>query len=152
LEFLHEHLLATAEKHNWKLEAWAVFSNHYHFVAQSPPTAPTAESLSAFITELHSLTGRFINARDGTEGRQIWQNYRESLLTYEKSYFARLNYTHQNAVRHGLAVVANQYPWCSAAWFESIAKPGQVKAIYQFKTDRVNVVDDFSPILDPEEE
>ena len=50
---------------------------------------------------------------------------------------------HQNAVKHGLVRVANQYPWCSAAWFERVASPAQVKTIYSFKTDQVKVEDDF---------
>jgi putative transposase len=50
---------------------------------------------------------------------------------------------HRNPVKHGLVPVANQYPWCSAAWFERTASPAQVKTIYNFKTDRLNVEDDF---------
>jgi len=64
-------------------------------------------------------------------------------LTFERSWLARLNYVHQNPVKHGVVPVANQYPWCSAAWFERTASPAQVKTIYSFKTDRVNVYDDF---------
>ena len=47
------------------------------------------------------------------------------------------------AVKHGLVPVANQYRWCSAAWFERTASPAQVKTIYRFKIDRVQVDDDF---------
>jgi len=65
---------------------------------------------------------------------------------YEKSYLARLNYVHQNAVKHGLVSVANQYPWCSAAWFERTATRAQVRTIYSFKTDRVTVQDEFEPV------
>jgi len=50
---------------------------------------------------------------------------------------------HRNPVKHGLVKVANQYPWCSAAWFERTASPAQVKTIYSFKTDKVNVYDDY---------
>jgi len=39
--------------------------------------------------------------------------------------------------------VANQYPWCSAAWFERAASPAQVKTIYGFKIDQVKVEDDY---------
>jgi putative transposase len=41
-----------------------------------------------------------------------------------------------------------QYPWGSAAWFERIASPAQVRSIYRFKTDRVNVPDEFE--VEPE--
>ena len=64
-------------------------------------------------------------------------------LTHQHSYLTRLNYVHQNAVKHKLVPVANQYPWCSAAWFERVASPAQVKTIYGFKIDRVSVEDDF---------
>jgi putative transposase len=56
---------------------------------------------------------------------------------------ARLNYVHQNPVKHGLVQVANQYPWCSASWFETNARSGFVQSVYSFKIDRLNVPDDF---------
>ena len=33
LEYLCDRLLELAEKYEWQLQAWAVFPNHYHFVA-----------------------------------------------------------------------------------------------------------------------
>jgi len=54
-----------------------------------------------------------------------------------------LNYVHQNAVHHGLTIVATDYAWCSAAWFETNARPAFAKSVYSFKTDHVNVPDDF---------
>jgi len=92
---------------------------------------------------LHEQTAKWVNRLDRTPGRQVWFNFRETTLTYEKSYLARLNYTHQNAVKHGLVPVANQYPWCSARWFERTARPAQIDTIYRFKMNRVNVPDDF---------
>jgi putative transposase len=78
----------------------------------------------------------------------VWHNFRETLLTYQKSYLARLNYVHHNAVKHGLVRVANQYPCCSAAWFERTATPAQVRTIYRFKTDRLQVFDDYDVAAD----
>ncbi len=143
LVVLHRGLLKVTAEFNWQLEAWAVFSNHYHFVAHSPENEETAESLSRMLSKLHEKTAKWVNQLDETSGRQVWFNFRETRLTYQKSYLARLNYTHQNAVKHGLVPVANQYPWCSARWFERTARPAQVNTIYQIKTDRLNVLDDF---------
>ena len=92
---------------------------------------------------LHERTAKWLNKLDQAPGRKIWHNFRETRLTYEKSYLARLNYTHQNAVRHRLVPVANQYPWCSAAWFERTATPAQIKTIYAFKTDQLQAGDDY---------
>lgn len=148
LGVLHRGLLTVARDFGWQLEAWAVFSNHYHFVAHSPSTATDAESLSPMLKTLHVKASGWVNDLDGTPERQVWFNFRETRLTYQRSYFARLNYTHQNAVKHGLVPVANQYPWCSAAWFERTASPAQVKSIYRFRTDTIQLPDDYSPSQD----
>jgi putative transposase len=42
LAVLHRGLLKVAAKFGWRLGAWAVFSNHYHFVAHSPETKDDA--------------------------------------------------------------------------------------------------------------
>ncbi len=137
---LHNALLAIADKHAGRLEAWSVFPNHYHFIAHAPVDAGT---LVIFLRELHSRTAVALNRQDGTRGRKVWHNYWDTQLTHEASYLARLHYVHQNPVKHGVAVIANQYPWCSAAWFERTATPAQVKTIYSFKTDRIHIQDDF---------
>ena len=143
LDFLEEKLLTLAKEFRWDLEAWVVFSNHYHFVANS---RAESASLDIFLKQLHAETALEINGREHQRGRQVWFNYWDTQLTYEKSYLARLNYVHQNAVRHGLVPVANQYRWCSAAWFERAASLAQVETIYSFKIDQIKVVDDYDPL------
>ena len=143
LGVLHRGLLAVANEFRWSLEAWAVFSNHYHFVAHSPSNEHDARSLRKMLTKLHVETAKWLNKIDKQAGCQVWHNFRETRLTYEQSYLARLNYTHQNAVKHGLVKIANQYPWCSAGWFERTATTAQVKTIYGIKTDTVNVYDEY---------
>ena len=92
---------------------------------------------------LHVKTSGWVNKLDRTPERQVWFNFRETRLTYPRSYLARLNYTHQNPVKHGLVPVANQYPWCSAPWFERTASLAQVNTIYGFKTDMIKVYDEY---------
>ncbi len=144
LTLLENNLLTTARRYEWNLEAWAVFSNHYHFVGYS---LKSPNRLREFLTELHATTAREVNKADGEAGRQVWHNYWEKELTFQKSYLARLNYVHQNAVKHGLVRVANQYPWCSAAWLERTVRPAQVKMIYSFKIDSLKVSDEFDPLV-----
>ena len=139
-DFLVHRLLASAKQSGWQLEAWAVFANHYHIVARGNPDSL---NLGEFLHDLHGTTSRELNEIDDTEGRQVWFNFRDTKLTIQHSYLTRLNYVHQNAVKHKLVPVANQYRWCSAAWFERVAPPAQVKTIYGLKIDRVNVEDDF---------
>ena len=147
LKVLHRGLLTVTHDYGWDLEAWAVFSNHYHFIAHSPPKAD-ASSLSDMLSVLHAKTSSWINRKEAVPGRQVWFNFRETRLTFQRSYLARLNYVHQNPVRHGLVHVASHYPWCSAGWFERSASAAIVKSIYRFKIDRLQVMDDFEPLGD----
>ncbi len=100
------------------------------------------------LSVLHSLTTEWVNRLDKTPNRKVWHDFWDTKLTYQKSYLARLNYVHQNAVKHGLVLAANQYPWCSAAWFEGVASPAMIRSIYRFKIDALSVKDDFIPVLD----
>ena len=102
LRVLHSGLLTVARDFKWQLEAWAVFSNHYHFVAHSPGNADDASSLSDMLSVLHVKTGEWVNQLDRTPGRRVWYNFRDTRLTHQTSYLARLKYVHQNAVKHGL--------------------------------------------------
>lgn len=112
LDFVRDKLLAFALHYGWKLEAWAILANHYHFVAHSPEPERSAESLGRSLRHFHGDITRFINRADGVEGRALWRYYREAHLTLQRGYLARLNYTHNNAVHHRLVGRARDYEWC----------------------------------------
>ena len=69
LRLLCEALQRLAAQYSWNLQAWAVFSNHYHWVGLSPhdPTTPRT-----FISELHTKTSTALNEatalREGRSG------------------------------------------------------------------------------------
>ena len=140
LDLVERLLLSMAKNYGWQLEAWVVLANHYHFVARGNTAGA---NLAVLLHDFHYESATRLNEMDQQRGRPVWYNYRDTRLTYQYSYLARLNYVHRNAVKHGLVPVANQYPWCSAAWFERTASPAQVKTIYGFKTDRLNIEDDY---------
>jgi putative transposase len=142
LDFVHDMLLATAAEFGWALQAWAVMSNHYHFLATSPGDP---ESLRDFVQKLHAQTGRRLNELDGTPGRRVWHQFYDSFISYERSYFARLKYVHQNPVHHRVIAVASNYRWCSAAWFERESSSAFRKTIESFRIDAVNVMDPYRP-------
>ena len=140
LDLVERLLLSMARQSAWQLEAWAVLANHYHFVARG---SPDSRNLGEFLHDFHYESARRLNELDQQPGRRVWYNFRDTRLTHQYSYLARLNYVQHNAVKHKLVAVANQYAWCSAAWFERVASPAQVKTIYGFKTDQVKVEDDY---------
>jgi len=140
LGLLQNHLFSLSEKFGWELQAWALFPNHYHFIAKAPDDAKT---LKILVRQFHSLTARELNQLDNLSGRKVWFQYWDTCLTYEKSYYARLNYVMNNPVRHGLASVASAYRFCSAGWFETESDQGFVNKVRSFQYDQVRLQDEF---------
>jgi len=142
LNFVTNALMILAEEYGWGLQAWAVFSNHYHFIGESQKPA----TLRRLIQYLHSISAKHINALDGKPGRKVWFQYWDTQLTYQKAYMARLNYVHTNALRHGLVRHAERYPWCSAGWFARRATRSFQQSVRSFPCDKVVVPDEFKVI------
>jgi putative transposase len=98
LTMLEHSLLSLSKQYGWQLEAWSVFSNHYHFVGRG---VEDSQNLGVFLNHLHSDTARNLNILDQIKGRQVWFNFWDTKLTYKRSYLARLNYVHQNEAQLG---------------------------------------------------
>lgn len=140
LTLLCDALFRLANEYGWLLQAWAIMSNHYHFVAISPSNPG---NLWQLVARLHSYTATEVNRLDRYPGRKVWHQYWDTHLTYQSSYLARLKYVHHNPVHHNVVAVASMYPWCSATWFENTADRVFQQVIAGFIIDRVNVNDDF---------
>ncbi len=139
LNYLANALMILAEEYGWRLQAWAVFPNHYHFVAASDKP----DTLRRLTQYLHSVSAKYVNLNDGTPGRRVWFQYWDTRLTHERSYLARLNYVHGNAVKHGLVERAEDYSWCSAGWFLARAPRPFYETVRRFPCDCANVPDAF---------
>jgi len=133
-------LLAQAQHFGWRLQAWAVMTNHYHFVAYAPEDAT---KLRRMLQATHSLTARAVNQEDGKPGRKVWFQYWDTRLTHQSSYLARLRYVHTNPVKHGVARDAENYPWCSMAWFTREAPPAFVRTVLGIDSEGITIEDDF---------
>src|SRR5438445_3097945 len=79
LDLLEDELLSLARQYEWHLHAWAVFPNHYHFIARSQKGTPR---LREFLSHLHSNTSRDLNRLDQIVGRSVWYNFWDTKLTY----------------------------------------------------------------------
>ncbi len=139
LNYLTNKLLELADTLGWRLHAWSVFPNHYHFIADSPHP----DRLRKLVRHLHSVTAIQVNKMDGAPGRKVWFNYWDTHLTFQRSFLARLSYVHQNPVRHGLARRASEYSWCSAGWFERKADRAFYRTVIEFPHDQLDIPDDF---------
>ena len=137
---VQEKLFELADEFDWRLQAWAILSNHYHFIAMSPEDPGT---LKSFIWKLHGVTAREINRMDNCARRKVWFQYYDTRISYQKSYLARLKYVHTNPVHHGIVKNAEDYQWCSATWFQQSTSSAFTKTVNSFKIDKLNVYDDF---------
>jgi putative transposase len=140
LDMVQAKLSQLAARLGWQLQAWAIMANHYHIVAV--PEREGADMVS-LVRGLHTETAIAANRLDRAPGRKVWFQYWDTHLTFARSYFARLNYVHNNPVHHQLVPVATAYPWCSAGWFERNAGPAFARMVAGFKYDSVKVPDDF---------
>jgi putative transposase len=140
LDYFLDALFSRAAEFGWQLQAWSVLSNHYHFIATSPSDPGT---LRRFLGKLHMTTAKQLNEWDATAGRKVWFQYWDSRITFERSYLARLHYVHHNPAHHGVVEQAESYPWCSASWFARNASPAFVSTVKSFKTDKLEMKDDF---------
>ena len=139
LDLLQELVFEKAKIYECDVQSWSIFSNHYHLVL----SALVGDNIRSMLTRLHTDAAIEINRRQGTPGRKVWFQFRDTLLTYERSWLARLRYTNENPVHHGLVDLATRYRWCSARWFEDTAQPSLIDTLRKVKIDRVNVYDPF---------
>jgi putative transposase len=124
----------------WRLDAWAILPNIYHFIAQS---SDFTENLSSTMRAIHSINGKYINALDKTPGRRVWYNYWDTCITHEGSYLARLHYVHVNPVKHGIVDCPEDYGFCSYDWFMRNSDSSHRNKVFHQPMELINVKDDF---------
>ncbi|MEI8281058.1 MAG: transposase [Armatimonadota bacterium] len=138
LRMLQSVIFETCEEFKVELQAWAIFSNHYHLVG----FAPQEKGVQKLNHKIHGVSARNLNILDDSEGRKVWFQMRDTRLTFEKSYLARLNYVHNNPSKHGFGSPLI-YPFCSAHWFETQGDRSFVETVKSFKFDQLDIDDDF---------
>jgi len=138
LDLLQSQLFAIAKEHSIVLHAWCLLVNHYHLVVDA-----MSGTIQPFIRHLHSVAAIELNRRQGAPGRKVWFQYFDTMITSQRSYFARLKYVHENAVHHGVAMNAMNYRWCSASWFVDQAPRGFVRAVCDASLNHVSVPDEY---------
>ena len=139
------------------LYAYVLMENHLHLIA-------SAENLAKELANFKSFTARksidvykrdrngfileqlaeekLVHRRD--RPYQFWQEgHHPKRIMDEKMMQQKIDYVHHNPVKHGRAENAEQYRWCSMAWFLKKTGEGFRKTVLSFKTDRINVRDDF---------
>ena len=96
------------EMYGIKLEAWVVLPNHYHIIIN----VSKSNLLPRFIRKFHSDSALYINKLDNKK-RKVWYQYWERLIKTEKDFYTRINYIHNNCIKHGISSNMNDYKFSS---------------------------------------
>lgn len=143
--------------YDWKIEDWVILNNHYHLMVEAPSNA---ETLSKIIRDTHKFTALWIKKninleskeymecsdRVGTLHNKIFHNYWDTCITYENSYYARLNYIWSNPVKHGYVEDAAKWKFGSYYYRQQNSEDNTRKLnkiIKNYLCDEVNVNDMF---------
>ena len=138
LKVLEATLFETALETGWELQAWALFSNHYHLVG----FCQNDDGVRLLTSKLHGATSQYLNKLEHAPGRKVWYRCRDTKLTHEKSYLARLNYVHNNSRKH-LNIPPEDFPFCSMHWFKTNADRSFYETVMSFPSDDISIDDDF---------
>ena len=129
-------------KFNWVLEDWVILNNHYHLMLNAPEKADT---LGVMFKEVHKFTAMWLkdNFPELKAESRIFHNYWDSCITFEKSYFTRLNYIYCNPVKHGYVKDIRDYLWCSYRFRLKVESNYLSEIKEKYPWNKVNVKDDF---------
>ena len=85
--------------HEFRIELYArvVLDNHYHLLLRTQ----RGDDVSRFFARLHGNCSRRLNLLERTPGRQVWHNFWESCVRSEEGFWMRVNYIHNNPIKHG---------------------------------------------------
>jgi putative transposase len=104
-----ELLLETCEATQTELIAWVVLREHYHAII----VPESGEAFSTWINALHRRSASEWNREDQRRGRRCWYEYWDRALWTEGDLLSRLNYIHENPVKHGYVQETADWEWSS---------------------------------------
>ncbi len=130
------------ERHRWKLEDWVILDNHYHIMGNAPHKS---DSLPKMMKNIHKFVALWVkkNVPESKSFKKIMYNYWDSCISYEASYFARLNYIWHNPVKHGYVEQAEEWKFSSFCQRIETEREEVEKIKEIYPCDKVKVKDDF---------
>ena len=138
LRLLQTTIFETCLEFEFELQAWPIFANHYHLIGFSKQDG----DVQKLNNKIHGVSARKLNVLDEQQGRKVLFQMRDTRLTFENTYLARLKYVHNNPAKHGFGSPLN-YPFCSAHWFETKGDRAFVETVKSFKIDQLEIDDEF---------
>jgi putative transposase len=114
---LHRLLFERAEEFEIEISAWVLLKEHYHAVIQPQ----FAEKVEAWIESVHLTSSLRWNDEDRAAERRVWYQYWDRSLWTAGDIWSRVNYIHNNPVKHGYVSDPRQWKWSSIHAFDALA-------------------------------
>ena len=154
-EAIKKYMLKSFSHYSWEIEDWVLLDNHYHVLANAPKSAVSLQNViknfhrfSALwirknIKNINCVDAALTQSMHSKNKLKIWYNYWDTCITFERSYFARLNYIWYNPVKHGY--VENAEDWQFGSYISRIKNDFQyineIRKTYPF--DKINIEDNY---------
>ena len=139
-EKLYDSLQIEFYKHKRIIEDWVILDNHYHLMVNAPSSPCT---LPEIFKEAHRFTALWIKKNLNIDSIKIFHNYWDTCITYEKSYFGRLNYLWYNPVKHGY-VDSPEKGKFGSYYYRFIEDEIKMKnLLIKYPFDKIKIYDDF---------
>jgi putative transposase len=106
------------QKYEWRVYAWALMTNHYHFVLQVPTGA-----LSAGMCELNGRYARWSNRRHGRCDHVFGERFTSNEIRSDEYLVEACRYVVLNPVRAGVCRRPDEWKWSSYGASAGLRKP-----------------------------
>jgi putative transposase len=107
-----ERLSKVRERFGFRVLAFCLMGNHVHLAIERGATV-----LSRVMLTLQSAYAQSFNRRHGRVGHLFQGRYKAFLVQKDRHLLALVRYIHENPVKAGLVVRANEYEWSSDRYY-----------------------------------
>ena len=134
-----EILQTGCQKYNWKVDDWVILDDHYHLMLKAAESDNA--SIALIINNFHKFSAMFIRKYKPELKSiiKIFYNYWDTCITYERSYYARINYIYLNPVKHGYVTEAQNYKFGSYYFRFKKGENGLKEILSKFPSNKLDL-------------
>ena len=126
-------------KYDWKIDDWVILDDHYHLMLEASENKNA--SIAVLINNFHKFSSMFIKKfkPELKNIKEIFYNYRDTCITYERSYYTRVNYIYLNPVKHRYVKMPQDYKFSSFYWRFKNYEEDLEKILNDFPSDKLDL-------------
>ncbi|RLG27668.1 hypothetical protein DRN98_10575 [Methanosarcinales archaeon] len=114
-KILYQILCQTLKEFNYKLYAWVILDDHFHFEFKTR----IGDDLIKVMKRIHGKCSYQLNNMEQKPKRKVFQNYWDYCIRNKKDFYTHFNYIHHNPVKHGYVKNIDDYLFSSYRYWHS---------------------------------